>query len=351
MNSAEKRRLKAKLKQQKDDRMRALRVVKYLEYPFILPDSPVEIEQGFIVSDRDTYDVFASFIFKNVSEHPIQKLNIRLLCYLNQNIPYANIDFTYCQDELTFGIINKDGNDLRLKDSNLIKSVEQSATFGSCVYIPLPESYFTKLELLLLSVEYSNGKVQELNTVVAGKTKRYNELDDISKLVYTRVNIYKAAEEKYPTRVIPQFGNTVWLCCCGNKNPASIVECEKCGRGKEWQENHVTSDLLEETKIRMVNDPTERTLHDKTRYKQNKHLETDAETEKKIEQYENAMKNIAFEEKRKSRRQMMLIPKILLALLIFYLIVLVLKLIIELRVPQDTVDNAAIMLFSPFENH
>ena len=76
MNSAEKRRLKAKLKRQKDDRMRALRVVKYLEYPFILPDSPVEIEEGFIVSDSDTYDVFASFIVKNVSEHPIQKLNI-----------------------------------------------------------------------------------------------------------------------------------------------------------------------------------------------------------------------------------------------------------------------------------
>ena len=27
---------------QKNDRMRSLRVVKYLEYPFILPDSPVD---------------------------------------------------------------------------------------------------------------------------------------------------------------------------------------------------------------------------------------------------------------------------------------------------------------------
>lgn len=339
MKASEKREFKEKLIRQKNDRMRALRVVKYIDYPFILPDSPVEIEEGYIVSDRDSYGVFASFIFKNVSESPIRKLNIRLLCYLNQNIPYTNIDFTYSQDELTFGVISKDGKDLKLKESNEIKYIDKSVSFGSCVYIPLPESYFTKLEVVLLSVEYAGGRVAEINTVVAGNTKKYNDLDDISKIVYTRVNIYKAAEERFPTKVIPQFGNTVWLCCCGNKNPASADECEKCGREKEWQKQSVTEKILEETKRQIVKDPREVTLHDKTKYKQNKHLESNSEIEKKIEMYEKAMKNIAYEEKQKQKRQMMLVPKILLTILVFYLIVFILKIIIEFQVPEEITED------------
>ena len=346
MCAISKKEMKEKIKRQKYDRMRSLRVVKYLEYPFILPDSPVELDEGYIVSDMETYDVFASFIFKNVSERPIRKLNIRLSCYLNQNIPYTNIDFTYSHEDLTFGIISKDGNDLKLRQSNERVTVERSETFGSCVYIPLPESYFTKLEVILLSVEYAGGQVVELNTLVAGNSKRYADLDNISKIVYTRVNIYKAAEEKYPTKVIPQFGNTVWLCCCGNKNPASSDKCELCGREKEWQEKSVTSQVLEETKKKMVGDRQERVLHDKSRFKQNKFLESDEENERKIKQYEQAMKNIAYEEQRKQRNQMMLIPKILIAVLIFYLLVLGFKIIEEFfLIPEETAEAAMIRFF------
>lgn len=346
MCAISKKEMKEKIKRQKYDRMRSLRVVKYLEYPFILPDSPVELDEGYIVSDMETYDVFASFIFKNVSERPIRKLNIRLSCYLNQNIPYTNIDFTYSHEDLTFGIISKDGNDLKLRQSNERLTVERSETFGSCVYIPLPESYFTKLEVILLSVEYAGGQVVELNTLVAGNSKRYSDLDNISKIVYTRVNIYKAAEEKYPTKVIPQFGNTVWLCCCGNKNPASSDKCELCGREKEWQEKSVTSQVLEETKKKMVGDRQERVLHDKSRFKQNKFLESDEENERKIKQYEQAMKNIAYEEQRKQRNQMMLIPKILIAVLIFYLLVLGFKIIEEFfLIPEETAEAAMIRFF------
>lgn len=346
MCAISKKEMKEKIKRQKYDRMRSLRVVKYLEYPFILPDSPVELDEGYIVSDMETYDVFASFIFKNVSERPIRKLNIRLSCYLNQNIPYTNIDFTYSHEDLTFGIISKDGNDLKLRQSNERVTVERSETFGSCVYIPLPESYFTKLEVILLSVEYAGGQVVELNTLVAGNSKRYSDLDNISKIVYTRVNIYKAAEEKYPTKVIPQFGNTVWLCCCGNKNPASSDKCEVCGREKEWQEKSVTSQVLEETKKKMVGDRQERVLHDKSRFKQNKFLESDEENERKIKQYEQAMKNIAYEEQRKQRNQMMLIPKILIAVLIFYLLVLGFKIIEEFfLIPEETAEAAMIRFF------
>ena len=138
-----------------------------------------------------------------------------------------------------------------------------------------------------------------MNTIVTGNSQRYTELDDISKLVYSRVNIYQAAEERFPTKVVPQFGNQVWLCCCGTKNPSADCECQKCGRERDWQKATLTHDAFTETKEKMVSDPREVTLHDKSRYKQNKYLETKEETQKKIEQYEKAIKNIAYEEKQK----------------------------------------------------
>lgn len=328
-------------KRQKIDRMRSLRVVKYLEFPFILPDSPVEPIEGYIVSDMDTYDVFASLIFKNLAERPLRKLNVRLAFYLNQNIPYTHVDFSYSHDDLTFGIIGKDGVDLKFKQSNERVAIEQSETFGACVYIPLPETYFTRLEVTLVSVEYAGGHVVELNTLVSGKNKRYSELDDVSKIVYTRVNIYQAAESRFPTKVVPQFGNTVWLCCCGNKNPTASETCEVCGREKEWQQKSVSAEVLEETTKRMVSDPREVGLHDKSKFKQNNHLESKEENEKKIEQYEQAMKNIAREEERRHRRQLWLIPKILIALLIMYLIVLGLKIIEEFFWMPDEVSQVA----------
>ena len=57
---------KQSIQRQKVDRERTLRVVKYIDYPFLLPNSPVELEEGYIVSDRVTCDVFASFIFNHI---------------------------------------------------------------------------------------------------------------------------------------------------------------------------------------------------------------------------------------------------------------------------------------------
>ncbi len=339
---------KIALERQKYDYQRPLRVVKYFDYPFILEDSPVELEEGYIVSDRDTCDVFASFVFKNVSPTPLKSLKIRLACYLNQNIPYLNIDFEYSQKDFTFGIIKFGEQELKLRESNKREVVKTAETFGTCVFIPIPETYFTKMEVILLSAEMSNGEIIPLDTLVVGDTQRYKDLDDISKLVYSRVNIYQAAEERFPTKVIPQFGNQVWLCCCGTKNPLANHECEKCGREKEWQKQTVTGDILFDTRERMVSDPREVTLHDKSRFAQNKYLETKEETEAKIEQYEKAIKNIAYEEKQKQRRQMMIIPKILLVALVIYLLTLVFRIILEFQEPEA--ENAIGFLYHSIIN-
>ena len=342
---------KESIKRQKIDRQRCLRVAKYIDYPFILPDSPVELDEGYIVADKDTGDVFASFVFKHLAENPLKKLNIRLACYLNQNIPYLNIDFTYSQDDLTFGLIKKNGVELKLREANKRSCIQTSETFGSCVFIPLPESYFTKMDVILISVEYDDGSVEELNTLVAGNNKKYKDLDNYSKLAYSRVNIYYSAEEKFPTTVIPQFGSKVWLCCCGNKNPVSSDKCEKCGREKDWQQKTATDEAITETKNKLVADPTENVFHDKSRFAQNKYLESDEETQSKIEQYERAMKNVAEAERRKQRRQLMLIPKILLFIAVVYLITFALRVLISFQTPsKGDSGGAEAAIISVYDN-
>lgn len=323
------KKLKEKLKLQKADRERPLRVVEYIEYPFILDGSNVELQESYILSDKETYDVFASFIFKNIGKLPVKKLNIRLSCYQYQNIPYTNIDFTYSADDLTFGIISKRNRELKLNECNKRTEIYQGECFGSCVLIPMPETYFKKMEVYIRSIEYSNGTVDTLNIKVAGNTKRYNDLDNISKMVYTRVNIYVAAESAFPTKVIPQFSNTGWLCCCGNKNAADSQNCESCGREKSWQESSVTATALEETKQKLISDPNERTLHDKTNYAQNKYLEDDKQIQEKIQQYEKAIENVALAEKKRERRKLMVLPKLALWIGTVYLIARILNWLIN----------------------
>lgn len=294
--------------------MRSLRVVKYLDFSAILENSPVEVVEGYVVSDRDDGDVFASVVFKNVSAKKLKKLNIQLWCYLNQNIPYCKLNFSYSHDDLTFGIINSGGKELRLRDSNKRESIEQNECFGSCVYLKLPESYFTKLEVYIDSVEYLFGETAEVGTVAGGSVRKYRDLDSITKLVYTRVNIYESAEHTHPAVVIPQETNTAWLCCCGNKNPREAEYCGVCNRERDWQLNNITEEALEEKRTEMNSDPTERVIHDKSGFRQDKYLETDAEIAEKIERYEQAMKNIAQEEKQKIAYRRRIIKRIIIAI-------------------------------------
>lgn len=319
--------LKQSIERQKIDRERTLRVVKYIDCPFILSNTPVELVEGYIVTDRITCELFASFVFKNISIKPVKKLKIRLDCYKNQNIPYLHIDYVYSQDELTFGMISKNGVDMKYKEANKRTYIETNETFGSCVFIPLPESYFTKLEVILSEVEYLDNTTQVLNLVVAGNSNRYSELDNITKSVYSRVNIYSSAESKYPTVVVPQFGESGWLCCCGNKNPVASEECHKCGREREWQRNTITKEALQKKKEELIADPREVIFHDKSKFKQNKMLDNEADVQKKIEQYEKAIENLAREEKIRARRKRMLIPKIIGAALILFGIVFALRVV------------------------
>lgn len=283
---------KKALKRQKMDVFRPLRVVKYIDFSFVLENSPIEIEEGYIVADKDTGEVFASFIFKNVANLPIKSLNIKLDFYLNNCVPYKSVYFEYSHNELTFGIIKDHKKELKVRECNKRNFINSGESFGSCVFVPIPENYFKKLEVTLVSIVYSNGEIELIDQIVTGKKKLFSELDDISKTVYNRVNIYQSAEHYHPTVVVPQFGNKVWLCCCGHKNPASAKNCEVCAREKEYQQKNFVQSAIDENVKNLVSDPTEKILHDKTKYSQTKHLENDADIQKKIEAFEKSMENI-----------------------------------------------------------
>ncbi|MBO4501160.1 MAG: hypothetical protein J5760_02865, partial [Clostridia bacterium] len=286
------------------------------DFSAILSNSPVEINDGFIVADRDDGDVFASIVFKNVGAEKLKRLNIQLWCYLNQNIPYCKLDFSYMHEDLTFGLIRSGGSELRLRESNRREYIGQNECFGSCVYLKLPESYFTKLEVYIDSVENDKGEKTEVGVVAGGSVRRYQDLDNISKLVYTRVNIYGSAEHTHPAVVIPQETNTAWLCCCGNKNPRDAEFCGVCNRERDWQLNNITEEALEEKRTELNADPTERVMHDKSGFRQDKYLETDDEIAAKVERYEQAMKNIAEEEKQRKNYRRKILKRIIIAIII-----------------------------------
>ena len=153
------------LKRQREDQMRSFRVVRYLDFPSIMSGSPVEVTEGFIVSDRESCEVFASFVFKNVGEKALFGLKIRLLFYQNQNIPYLKSDFVYSHNDFRFGMIAApSGKRYGIRESNKRVSVKSGESFGAHVFIPLPESYFTKLEVKICSVEYTGGEKQEISS-------------------------------------------------------------------------------------------------------------------------------------------------------------------------------------------
>lgn len=318
--------IKRQKKQQRYDRQRILRVVEYLDYSAIFDNCPVEITEGYVVSDVEDYKIFASFVFRNVSKKGISALDIRLLLYKNQNIPYLKIPFVYSYDSYTFGTRRKGGE--RIRDKNLLRYpvIRPAESFGETIYVPIPESYFTKFELEITGVKYSDGSYKKLE-VIAGKSKdRYFGLDDEKKYVYQRKNIYISAEELHPTRFIPKKGEYAWLCCCGHKNIADADKCEVCFRERDWQLENINKeklgkDVIEYNKVESTN-----FCHDKTKYSQLKYMQTDEEIEQKIKNYELAMKNVAALERKKERVKIWLIPK----LALFFAIVYILSRILEI---------------------
>jgi hypothetical protein len=304
-------------KQQKRDRQRIFRVVEYLDYSAVFDRSPVEITDGYIISDVDSYEIFASFVFRNVSDKGILSMDITLLCYQNnQNIPYMKIPFTYSLQSYTLGIRKKAGKKIKEKEAEKKPVIESSESFGEAVYIPIPPSYFTRVQLEITAVTYDDGSREELDLIAGKSIKKFNELNDQMKFAYNKLNIFTTAEELFPFKVVPQEGELAWLCCCGHKNPKNVDRCEKCLRERDWVLENLAVQKLDETAKKITAEEQHLFKPDRSQYRQDKFLETEEEIARKKEAYELAMKRVTEFERRKEKLRMQIIPRILLYLVV-----------------------------------
>lgn len=299
-------------KEMRKNLLRTFRVVEYFDFSGVLPDSPVQVNEGYIISDLETHELFASFAFQNTSGKQIMSLDIRLFLYQNANVPYEKKSFTYSYDNMTFGerkngIVTKKGI---FGTKQYTYCIAVGETFGRSAYIPIPDSYFRKIELEISKVTFSDSSFVTPKMIVRNQCTDFTELDDAKLYAFTRMNIYAAAEERYPTRVVPQFGETAWLCCCGQKNLATSEKCERCMRDRDWQK-HVFDASVMEQKVEELKAANDYYRPDKTKYETSKNFEKEEEIQKRIAEYEAAMKRVAEQERRREHRRKMIIPKIL----------------------------------------
>lgn len=283
---------KQKLLLRKCDNDRALRTVDNIGIPSILGESPIEPIEGFIFADRDEYAVFLSFVFKNLSEKALVGLDIRIDFYYYQNIPYCSLDFSYCEKELSFGIISSGNKKIAFRQSVLRSQIESGECFGEGILIPITDIRYTKIKTVLVSARFADGTESPIDIAINGRATLITELDRASRSVFEKGDVSPHLKKRYPSKNIPQFGSAAWLCCCGNKNPMRFDKCEKCHRDRESQEALLSESVINKGRTEIVSDPTAITFHDKSKFRQNKYLENSSDLRKKNDMIEKAIKNV-----------------------------------------------------------
>lgn len=307
------------------DRLRPLRVVEALESGGVFAKSPVEVKEGYVVSDRDTGELFVMLVFRCVAEKPLLSLDVRLLLFdEGMQTPYEKVARRYSWETATLGERVLHGQVRRERDSRRSPEIEPGEEFGQGVFLPLPENYFHRMQVELVGVTYSIGGYEPLGLLYdpfdrRRAAKRFDDIDLSLRSSYRSLNIFERAEEEHPIRVLPQAGENAWLCCCGRKNPASADLCESCGRDKAWQLENLSEQHLREVE-QEKNPANGRILHDTSAYPQNRHLENDREKAEKVRQCDEALQRLAAQERVRRHRNRMIIPKLGLLVLLVFLI-------------------------------
>lgn len=312
--------LKQVKKKKKHDKQRIFRVVEYLDYGEVFVNLPVEIVEGFILSDIDNYEVFASFVFRNVSRKGIKSLDVRLHLFHNQNIPYIKIPFRYSYETYSLGIRRENEEEIRVKKMLRPSTINAAESFGEAVYIPIPESYFTRFELEIKGIEYEDGTYDKLDTILGKKAVNFKDFNEHMRYVYSKINIYTYAEERFPVKNLPQKGEFAWMCCCGHKNPDKFDLCSRCLRERDWQLENIAEDKLEETTNKILEEESVYFKPDKSHYSQKKYLETEEDIKRKAEAYQSALKVVAETERKKENMKKWFLPRLILCMAVIYLL-------------------------------
>lgn len=313
--------------------LRCYRVIEYLDFSQMAGSLPAEVIEGYVLCDLETYEYYAVFKFQSTNEVPITELGIRLYLYSNSAVAYKKINFKYPAGNIGFGLqeyLDKTSNTMVAKKvpDDVIKYGE---IFGSFVLIPLPNTYFTKMKVEFVYADFENGERKVYNFMYGkNKPKSFKTYDEDTIFAFNNVNIYMKQEEEHPTTVIPQQGEVMWLCCCGHKNLNSVDFCAKCSRNKDWQLENLSEQALE----KVTNNLKQEAEASFTRMKRSKYERTELEEDpeerqKRIEEYQKVLENVAKQQAEQSRRKWMIFPKIIAYFAFFNLLIYLLGLLLR----------------------
>ena len=321
---------KEALKRVHRDRLRPLRVLEYLDNSAIFDHSPVEVKEGYVVSDRENGELFLVLVFRCLSVKPVEALDIRVHLYnQRQPVPFSRTDFRYSWETATLGERVLNGQPRKEKECKREQALIHGEEFGQGIFLPLPENYFHRMQIELVGVAYTVGGYEHLGLIAGSSAKRFADIESNLQASYARLNIFRRAEEEHPIRVLPQAGENAWLCCCGHKNPASVALCEQCGRDKDWQLENLSEEKLQQARQEQDKNHDVRVLHDTSAYAQNRYLENDEEKERKVKQCNEVLERLAAQEKAREHRRNMILPKLLLLILIGFAVWFICRLILS----------------------
>lgn len=309
------------LRKLREDGLRPLRLVEVLDTGAVFENSPVEVEKEYVVSDRETGELFLILTFRSVSKRPVTALDIRLQYYEeHRTLPFRKDDFRYSYETAMLG---KQG--LRAKLRRREQAIMYGETFGQGVCLPLPEDYCHRIRIELVGVTYADGTYEVLKLLAGGRVKRFEEMDSGLRASYAQVNIYERRENAHPARVLPQEGKNAWLCCCGHKNPADSLHCESCKREKGWQMETLSEEHLrqvrqemDEEEHRLLQAGKKRVLHDTTAYSRRRYYDSAEDRDRKALQTMRAKWRLYVDRETKAAR---LLRRVFIALFFLGLLV------------------------------
>lgn len=295
-------------KQSKKKQKRYYKLIQRHHFDFLYENSPVELLDSASMFDIETFEYFLLFTFQNTGEQAISALEVTLLLYDGANIPYAKINYRYDRSASPNGAAGK------------------GEVFGGDCYIPLPHSYYKRLEIVIQSVTFENGTTVPLSLSSARRAKPLSSLPKDQKAAYDSLNIYEGIEKEYPAILLPAVTQTAWLCCCGAKNLISAGFCARCKREKAWQLSSLSEEGLSRENRRQARERSNSYAHRrKADFLEKKTAVRDENAEDKRKLADLAIQKVLEQEKKKEKMKLAILPRIALYFLLMYLLYFLLR--------------------------
>ena len=252
------------------DRQRPFRVLEYLDFHTDFTNCPVELKEGFTVSDRRTGELFLALHFRSRSEKPLAALDVKLVLFEDARLRLSSNDMMqrYSRDDATFGERVLDRHVRTELECAREKYLVQGEEFGQGIFLPLPGSYFQRVQIRLVNVTYGDGSSEAPDLSVECRAVR---IPDMQK-----------AEEVQPLRDLSQ------------------VQARRA--------------LKEEQKVQI------RELHDTSGYTSLHRMEKSEELWKRVEAYNRVLDHLAAMEAERLRRRKRLPLKIALLVLVMLIV-------------------------------